>query len=67
MKIKEVIPSEYKAVFIAEDGTAWANGWVNGVGSKVIQYKGGHKFIAGNGGLYNTLPLEESRNHANGA
>lgn len=61
MKIKEVIPSEYKAVFIAEDGTAWAHGWVGApIGAKVIQYNGGHKFITGNGGLYNTLLLQES-------
>lgn len=61
MKIKEVIPSEYKAVFIGEDSLAYANGWVGGtIGAKVIPYNGGHKFITGNGGLYNTLLLEEN-------
>lgn len=60
MKIKEVSISEYKSVFIAEDGTAWAHGWVNAVGGKLVQYKGGHKFISAVGGLYNTLLLKEN-------
>lgn len=60
MKIKEVIPSEYKAVILAEDGSAWADGWVTGTGAKLLQYKGTHKFIAGNGGLYNTLLLKDN-------
>lgn len=61
MKIKEVIPSEYKAVFIGEDGSAYANGWVGGtVGAKLLPYNGGHKFITGNGGLYNTLLLKDN-------
>lgn len=61
MKIREVIPSEYKAVFIGEDGLAYANGWVGGTtGAKVLPYNGNHKFISGNGGLYNTLLLKEN-------
>lgn len=58
MKVKQVSLSEYKSVFIAEDGTAWAGGWLTGVGSKLLQYKG--KFTVANGGLYNTLLLNES-------
>lgn len=58
--MKDVVLSEYKAIFIKDDGTAWANGWVTGTGAKVVSYNGGHKFISARGGLYNTLLLKDN-------
>jgi hypothetical protein len=58
--MKNIILSEYKSLFIKDDGTAWANGWITGTGSKVVPYLGGHKFITGQGGLYNILLLKDN-------
>lgn len=54
-KIAEIAPSEYKPVYIDSEGFAYAPYWVNGIGTKVIPFQGGHKFVEGSGGLYNVL------------
>lgn len=54
-QVQEVICSEYRSGFIKEDGTAWAQGWITGIGAKVVPYNGGHQFVEGKGALYNMV------------